>query len=80
MVALVARQAAAVACAGLAAGLAGAALLSGVMRGLLFEVRALDPSTLAAVVFAVSLCSVVASALPLRRALAVDPAAALRGE
>ena len=66
--------------AGLAAGLAGAALLSGVMRGLLFEVQALDPSTLAAVVSAVALCSVLASALPLRRALAVDPAAALRGE
>jgi putative ABC transport system permease protein len=80
VVTLVARQAAVVAGAGLAGGLVGAVLLSGVMRGLLFEVRALDPSTLAAVVAAVASCSVLASALPLRRALAVDPAAALRGE
>ena len=80
VVTLVTRHAAAVACAGLAAGLAGSILVSRVMRGLLFEVGALDPATLAAVVGAVGLSSVLASAIPLIRALAVDPAAALRGE
>jgi putative ABC transport system permease protein len=80
VVSLVTRHAAAVACAGLVAGLGGSILASRVMRGLLFEVGALDPTTLAAVVAAVGLSSALASAVPLTRALAVDPAAALRGE
>jgi putative ABC transport system permease protein len=80
VVALVTRRAAGVAAAGLAFGLAGAVLLSRLMQGLVFEVGALDPLTLAAVAAAIGGSAVLATALPLRRALAVDPATALRGE
>jgi putative ABC transport system permease protein len=80
VVSLVTRQAALLAGVGLAAGMAGALALSHVLRGMLFEVRPLDPLTLAAVVAAVGVTTAVASLAPLRRALTVDPAAALRGE
>lgn len=80
VVAMVVRRALSVAAAGLAAGLAGSLLLSRAMQGLVFAVGALDPPTLAAVAAAIVSSAVLATALPLKRALAVDPAAALRGE
>jgi ABC-type lipoprotein release transport system permease subunit len=46
---------------------------------MLFEVTPLDPLTLAAVVAAVIVATAAASLGPLRRALSVDPAQALRG-
>ncbi len=63
---------------GIAAGLAGAAALTGVMTTLLYEVSPQDPLTFAAV--AVTLLSVAAVAcyVPARRAMAVDPALTLR--
>jgi putative ABC transport system permease protein len=77
---LVTRQAAVVAGAGLLAGLAGALALSQALRGMLFEVRPLDPATLAAVVALVGLTTAAAGVGPLYRALTVDPAAALKSE
>ncbi|HEX5437842.1 MAG TPA: ABC transporter permease [Gemmatimonadaceae bacterium] len=62
--------------AGLALAAAGARLLS----GLLFGVTALDPATYAVVVFCVAVVALLASLLPARRAMAVDPAIALRSE
>jgi macrolide transport system ATP-binding/permease protein len=65
---------------GIAAGLAlsvGAALL---MRKLLFDVRAWDVSTLAAVALLLGACALLASFLPARRAASVNPTEALRSE
>jgi ABC-type lipoprotein release transport system permease subunit len=47
---------------------------------MLFEVQAADPITFATVIAVVTLASLFASWAPLRRALAVEPAAALRAE
>jgi ABC-type antimicrobial peptide transport system permease subunit len=80
LIALVARQAARVAGQGLALGIAGALALAHVLRALLFAVQPVDPVTLAAVVAVVVAATVVATLGPLSRALAVDPARALRGD
>jgi len=64
--------------AGIAAGLAGAALLARVMQSLLFGMDALDPSTFAAVAMMLTVVALLACYLPARRALRVDPAATLR--
>jgi putative ABC transport system permease protein len=64
--------------AGIAAGLAGAAILARVMKSLLFGVDALDPLTFAGVALTLCLVALAACYLPARRALAVDPAATLR--
>jgi len=70
--------------AGLAIGLAGALALGRFLRGMLWEVSATDPLTLAAViavVTAVLLASaMVACLVPARRAAVVDPLVALREE
>ena len=65
---------------GLLCGLAGAAALTRVMRALLFEVSALDPSAFVfgGVVMAGS--ALAAALVPARRASRVDPATALRSE
>ena len=55
----------------------GAAML---MRGLLFEVQAWDPSTLAWVACVLSASALVASYVPARRAASVNPTEALRAE
>jgi putative ABC transport system permease protein len=80
VIALVARQAAGVAGQGLALGVLGALALAHVLRALLFAVHPLDPVTLVAVVAVVVAASAAASLGPLGRALAVDPARALRGD
>jgi putative ABC transport system permease protein len=80
VVSLVSRQAATVAAAGLAVGVAGALALAYTLRAMLFEVSPLDPVTLVAVVAAVVLATALACLGPLRHALSVDPAHALRGE
>jgi ABC-type antimicrobial peptide transport system permease subunit len=77
---LVSRPAARVAAAGLAIGMAGALALAHALRAMLFGVAPLDPLTLAVVAAGVMLASAAASLGPLRRALTVDPARALRGE
>jgi putative ABC transport system permease protein len=61
-------------------GLVAAAGLTRLMSSLLFGVPVLDPVTSAAVSALLILAAVLASYLPARRAIAVDPVLALRAE
>jgi predicted permease len=65
---------------GTALGLVAAASLTRLMSSLLFGVTALDPVTYAAVSALLVTVAVLASYLPARRAIAVDPVQALRAE
>ena len=65
---------------GIAAGLTGAFVLTRLLATLLFEIAATDALTFALVAIFLGAVSIVASYLPARRALRVDPAAALRRE
>jgi putative ABC transport system permease protein len=65
---------------GAALGLVAAAGLTRLMSSLLFGVTALDPVTYAAVSALLIAAAVLASYLPARRALALDPVQALRAE
>ena len=74
------RQGLLLAGAGVALGLAAAAALTHLMSSLLFGVTALDPLTYAVVSVLLLVVSVLASYLPARRAMVIDPLHALRGE
>jgi putative ABC transport system permease protein len=63
---------------GVLIGVAGAALLSGLMSPLLFEVAPLDPLVYGSVTAFLCFVSALASYLPARRATAADPSAVLR--
>ena len=65
---------------GLAIGMAAAAVLTGFLASVLYEVRPGDPLTHALVAVILLLVSVLATWLPSRRATGVDPVVALRGE
>jgi putative ABC transport system permease protein len=65
---------------GLGLGLAGALAMSRLIEGLLFRISPTDPRTLAAVVVTVCLVALLASLVPLRRAIGADPLRALRAE
>jgi putative ABC transport system permease protein len=65
---------------GLAIGLAGALLLTRLMRSQLFGVQPTDPVTYAAVAFFLGSVALLASWLPARKAARVDPITALRNE
>jgi predicted permease len=65
---------------GLAIGLAGAWMLTGTLKSLLYEVSPLDPGVLVLTAVAVLAVTTLASYVPARRALRVDPMAALRTE
>jgi predicted permease len=65
---------------GAALGLTAAAGLTRLMSSLLFGVTALDPVTYAAVSALLIAAAVIASYLPARRAMAIDPVEALRAE
>ena len=65
---------------GAVVGLAAAAGLTRLMSSLLFGVTALDPVTYAAVSALLIFAAVLASYLPARRAMAIDPVEALRAE
>jgi putative ABC transport system permease protein len=65
---------------GVVLGLAGALALTRVLDGLLFGLTATDPLTFAAGVAALTGTALLASYLPTRRALRIDPAEALRLE
>ena len=73
-------QAAWLAAAGIALGAAGAFLLTRLMAGLLFEVQPTDPVTFAAVALVLGGVALLASYVPGRRAMRVDPVVALRAE
>jgi putative ABC transport system permease protein len=77
---MVLRQAAVLACAGLAAGLAASLALTRFLSSLLFEVRTTDAATLAAIAALLAAVALGASYLPARRAASVDPTVALRYE
>jgi putative ABC transport system permease protein len=64
--------------AGIAIGLTGALALTRLLSSLLFEVRASDPATFAAVVAGLGAVSLLACYIPARRATNVDPISALR--
>jgi putative ABC transport system permease protein len=80
VVSLIVRESARLAVFGLAIGVAGALSLSHVVAGLLFGVRPLDAATLAGVVGVMLAATLIATAVPARRAARVDPATALRDE
>jgi putative ABC transport system permease protein len=65
---------------GLAAGLAVAAGMGRLLRAMLFGVTPMDPVTLGSVALILLTVGLVASYLPTRRAMTVDPMAALRYE
>jgi putative ABC transport system permease protein len=77
---LVMREAMVLAGVGVALGLAGALLLTRVLSGFLFGVRATDPLTLAGTSLFLMTVAAVSSFLPALRATTVDPATALRSE
>jgi len=74
------RQGLLLAGAGGGLGLAAAAGMTRLMSSLLFGVTALDPLTYAAVSVLLLVVSVLASYLPARRAIVIDPVRALRAE
>jgi putative ABC transport system permease protein len=65
---------------GLAVGLAGAFALTRALKGLLFEVSALDPAALALACVLMTLIGILAAAIPASRAAGVDPMTVLRNE
>jgi putative ABC transport system permease protein len=77
---LVLREAITLSAIALALGLLGSLALGHVLQSLLFEVTPTDPATLATVAAVVLAVSVLAAALPARRATTIDPLTALRYE
>ena len=65
---------------GIAIGIAGAVALTRVMEKLLFAVTPTDPATFAVVAIALAIVALAACYIPARRAMKVDPVAALRYE
>ncbi len=74
------RQAMELTALGIAGGLIGGLALSRVMASLLFGVSATDPATFIAVAVILTGAALLASYLPARRAMKVDPLVALRYE
>ena len=65
---------------GVAVGLTAAAGLTRLMSTLLYGITPLDPMTYAVVPVILAIATVLASYLPARRAVSVDPVEALRAE
>jgi ABC-type antimicrobial peptide transport system permease subunit len=65
---------------GLAAGVVGAVIAGTLLRGMLFNVRSWDVSTLLAVGTMLAASALLASYIPARRAASVNPVEALRAE
>ena len=75
---MVVRQAMTLAAAGIVIGLAAAYGLTRLMASLLFQVKPNDPAVFASVAAILAAVALLASYLPARRALRVDPVVALR--
>jgi putative ABC transport system permease protein len=65
---------------GLVIGLAGAVALTRLMASVLFQVDARDPMTMVSVAIVLASVAMLASYVPARRAMKVDPIVALRYE
>jgi ABC-type antimicrobial peptide transport system permease subunit len=65
---------------GILIGLAGSWLLAGTVRAMLYEVSPIDPVVLGGTCAGVLLVTLLASYVPARRALRVDPMVALRAD
>jgi putative ABC transport system permease protein len=77
---MVLRRAGALVAAGLAIGAVGAWYLSAGVKAFLFEVQPNDAGIFAAALAVLASAGLLASALPARRAAAVDPIVALRSQ
>jgi putative ABC transport system permease protein len=77
---LVLRQALVLAGLGIVIGFAGAAAVTRLLTSMLFGVKPTDPATYAAVIGIVLAAALLASYIPARRAMRVDPMVALRYE
>jgi putative ABC transport system permease protein len=77
---LLLREASVVVFLGVMVGVAGALTVSRYMAKLLFEIRPTDPATFVVVSLVLGTLAVVASYLPARRVIKVDPMVALRCE
>jgi predicted permease len=77
---LVVRQGMTLALTGVAIGLAGALILTRLMRSLLFGVQSTDPLTFIAIAALLTLIALLASYIPARRAARIDPMVSLRCE
>jgi macrolide transport system ATP-binding/permease protein len=77
---LILKEAAWLTAVGIVIGLACSVAAAGLMRGLLFGVEAWDLPTLIAVAVVLGIASILASYIPARRAVSVNPVAALRAE
>jgi predicted permease len=77
---LVVRQGMELAAIGLAVGLMGALALTRAMASLLFGVTATDPVTFSAVALILGIVAFIATVIPARQAIGVDPMVALREE
>jgi ABC-type antimicrobial peptide transport system permease subunit len=80
IVSMVLRQASVLVIAGIAAGMALAAVSGKLEEGFLYGVKALDAWTYVAVIVALLLAGGIAALVPARRAAAIEPAEALREE
>jgi putative ABC transport system permease protein len=65
---------------GIAIGVAGAFALTRLLSAMLFEVSANDATTYVAACGVLALSAVIASIVPARKALRVDPISAVRGQ
>ncbi|MGH9334772.1 MAG: FtsX-like permease family protein, partial [Vicinamibacteria bacterium] len=77
---MVARQGLSIAALGIAAGLAGAMVMTRSLSALLFEVSPKDPAVLTVAALFLLTVAALASTLPARRAAVLDPASTLRAE
>jgi putative ABC transport system permease protein len=80
VVRLVLGQGLALACIGLALGLAGSIAGTRLLKSMLFEVQPNDPFVYVAVAIVLGVVTLVAGYLPASRAAQIDPVVALRQE
>jgi putative ABC transport system permease protein len=80
ILAMIIRQGMELATAGILGGLIGALVLTRVMAGLLFGVSTTDAVTFSAAAMILAIVALTATVIPVRRAIDVDPIAALREE